>query len=161
MHTLKALLPLIFIVGCIIVADVLWQYTMGTFSVMNSMRIFMGLFFLVFGFFKILDWKGFAHAFAEYDIVAKRSTVYAHLYPAMEIVLGVLYLAALASIVVNAGAAVIMFVGSIGVARALFGNQELHCACLGTVVKLPMTYITLIEDCGMGVMALAMLAILI
>ena len=50
-----------------------------------------------------------------------------------------------------------MAIGSIGVFQALREKKTIQCACLGTALKLPMTKVTLIEDVGMGVMALLML----
>ena len=37
---------------------------------------FMGLFFIVFSFFKMLDLKGFSQSFKMYDPLAKRIPVY-------------------------------------------------------------------------------------
>ena len=50
-----------------------------------------------------------------------------------------------------------MGIGSIGVMRALLNKKRIPCACLGAVVKLPMTTVTAIEDLGMVAMAAAML----
>ena len=50
-----------------------------------------------------------------------------------------------------------MAIGSAGVALKLLQGQELMCACLGAVFKIPMTYVTLAEDLIMGLMALLML----
>ena len=119
------------------------------------MRVFMGLFFLVFGFFKILDWKGFADAYAGYDIVAARSRTYAFIYPLIELSLALLYLTNTAPLPTNIITVVVMTISSIGVAKALARGSHFQCACLGVLVKLPMSTITLIEDVGMGLMALA------
>jgi len=153
----KTYLPLIFVVLAIIIIMVVIQVMQKEFTLMSSLRYFMGLFFLFFGIFKTLDWKGFAHAYAEYDIVAKRSKIYSFIYPAIELTLGILFLAGLFPIIINAITAVIMFISSIGVIQSLVGKKKIRCACLGTVVKLPMSTITVIEDVGMGVMAVVML----
>ena len=114
---------------------------------------------VVFGFFKMLDWKGFADAYADYDIVAKRSRFYAFVYPAIELSLGILYLSNVYFIIVNSITVIVMGVSSIGVIQTLRDKKKIRCACLGTVVKLPMTTVTVIEDLGMGVMAVVMLMI--
>lgn len=157
MHKLKEFTPLLVIIGSILVAVAAWELYLGRFELMESMRLFMGLFFLTFGFFKALDWKGFAMAFAEYDVVASRSRFYAYLYPAIELVIGFLLLTNQFVFEALIAVAYFMAIGSVGVAKALFGKRKIHCACLGVVVKLPMTTITLIEDVGMGLMALYML----
>jgi len=157
---LKEFLPLIVVIGVIVLFAIITQAINGQFTVADSMRLFMAGFFLLFGFFKTLDWKGFASAFAEYDIVAKKSKAYAFAYPAIELVLGALYFMNIYSTPVNIVTVIIMFVGSIGVIKTLLDKKKIRCACLGTVIKLPMTTITVIEDIGMGLMALAMLTII-
>ena len=54
-----------------------------------------------------------------------------------------------------------MAISSIGVAIELSKKKEIMCACLGVVFKLPMTYVTLLEDLLMAAMALIMLIHLI
>lgn len=149
--------PLVLVVLGIAVADYLTVRYLGSADWRDAMRLFMGYFFLAFGFFKTLDWKGFISAYAEYDIIAARSKAYAAAYPAIELALAVLFLADLYPVATNAFTAVLMGVSSIGVIRAVTGGQKIRCACLGTVVKLPMTTITIIEDVGMGLMATIML----
>jgi hypothetical protein len=50
-----------------------------------------------------------------------------------------------------------MSINSIGVYIALQKKETLMCACLGSLFKLPMTYVTLAEDLIMGLMALIMI----
>jgi hypothetical protein len=50
-----------------------------------------------------------------------------------------------------------MAVGTVGVARALLQGRRVRCACLGSVLNLPMSAVTLVEDVLMAAMALAML----
>lgn len=160
-RSVKEFLPLVLVLGGIAVLVAAWQVWQGRFEAVEAARLFMGLFFLTFGFFKTLDWRGFMGAFAEYDIVAKKSTFYAALYPAIELVLGVLYIANLGMPFIHLATLLFMGVGSIGVAKALLDKKRIPCACLGTVVKLPMTTITLIEDVGMGLMALIMFMLML
>ena len=49
-----------------------------------------------------------------------------------------------------------MFVSLIGVIKSVVQKSEIECACLGTVFNLPMSYVTIIEDGIMLVMALFM-----
>ena len=37
--------------------------------------------------------------------------------------------------------------------KATFAKQTIQCACLGTVFKLPMSVVTIIENLGMAAMA--------
>jgi len=150
-------LPLVLVIGFILIVIGAWEFYQGRFELRESMRLFMGLFFLIFGSFKAMSWKGFAYAFAEYDIVAKKFIAYAFAYPAIELVLGLLFIFNIFPTFANITTVVIMGVGSIGVIKAVTGKRKIRCACLGVVVKLPMTTVTIIEDVGMGLMALAML----
>jgi hypothetical protein len=50
-----------------------------------------------------------------------------------------------------------MLISALGVANELRKKQTIMCACLGTVFKIPMTYVTLFEDLLMASMALYML----
>ena len=155
---IKEFLPLILIIGGILIIDSAVLYYTDMSGVMNFMRLFMGLFFLIFGLFKLMDLKAFVMAYADYDILAKRSKVYGYLYPFIELTLGYLYLSNTQLFYTNIATAVLMTISSIGVINVVWvKKQKIHCACLGAVVKLPMTTVTVIEDLGMGVMALIML----
>ena len=46
---------------------------------------------------------------------------------------------------------------TIGVLKTLLDKKHIRCACLGTVLKLPMTEATLIENTIMMAMAILML----
>jgi len=129
-------------------------------NVLFAMRNFMAGFFIVFGAFKLLNWKGFVEAYQMYDIIGKRSALYAYLYPLIELGLGVAYLTAVNLVVTNWITLVVMGVSSIGVAQQLVKKQTIQCACLGVVFKVPMTKVTLIEDVLMAVMAVVMLFVL-
>lgn len=123
----------------------------------NFLRFFMGCFFLGFAFFKLLDVSKFADAFATYDIVAKRSRLYALLYPFLEFSLGIAFIFGWAPALINAATALVMGVGLIGVLQAVRKRQAIQCACLGTVFNLPMSAVTIIENSVMILMALFML----
>ena len=153
----ESLYPLFLIVGYLIGAVLLVALATGHGSLNALMRHFMGGFFLVFSFFKLLDLRGFASAYRSYDIVAKAFPAWGLAYPFVELGLGAAYLADWSPVVTNLITLVVMSVGSIGVLRALLTRQAIRCACLGTVLKLPMTKVTLVEDLGMAVMALATL----
>ncbi len=118
------------------------------------MNHFMAGFFLVFSFFKLLDIRGFADAFATYDELAKRWKPYGFIYPFLELALGFAYLFAVAPVLTNAATIALMGFGSIGVANAVLNKRKIQCACLGTVLNLPMSTVTLIENGIMIMMAI-------
>lgn len=106
----------------------------------------MGLFFVVFAFFKILDVPGFARASVSYDILAKRWPTYGYLYPWVELALGISYLLHFWPLATNLITLVVMSVGTVGVVNAVMKKQQIQCGCLGTVFQLPMSTVTIVED---------------
>ena len=156
---IKDLMTLFIIVGAILLFSVLTTFLMNQ-DFGFGMRMFMGGFFVVFGTLKVLKLKDFAIAYKEYDIVAKRSNIYAHAYPFIELGLGILYFTNLVPFISNIVTIIVMGIGAIGVYRKLLKKEEIPCACLGTVFKVPMTWVTLIEDMLMVVMAIIMLILM-
>ena len=148
--------PLIAIFLLIFLLTAAQQFFAG-FALHETMSVFMGIFFLVFGLFKIFKLHDFAHAYAEYDIVSQYIFAYGYLYPFIELGLGIAYLANLTLIFTNSVTILVMFVSAIGVMQKLLKKEQIMCACLGTVFKIPMTYVTLAEDLLMIGMALLML----
>ena len=126
----------------------------------ETMRYFMAGFFLVFAFFKLLDLRAFANGYAGYDLLAARWHGWGMVYPFVELALGAAYLARLNPVVTYWATIVVMGFSAIGVIRAVASKSKIQCACLGTVFKLPMSTVTIVEDVGMVLMAAAMLATL-
>ncbi len=121
------------------------------------MTNFMAGFFLVFSAFKFLNLTGFADAYASYDLLAKRWHGWGFIYPFFELALGLAFLFRIAPPLTQLATIALMGFSSLGVLDALRQNRKIQCACLGTVLKLPMSTITLVEDVAMVVMAAAML----
>ncbi|PCI21299.1 heavy metal transporter [Candidatus Wolfebacteria bacterium] len=158
--SLKKFIPLITIFAIIILFTVVMQLARGGFDLLFSMGNFMGSFFIIFGGFKLVKWSGFVEAYRTYDVLAKKSVVYAYAYPLIEIALGVAYLTAFELLITNWVTLIIMVISSIGVARELAKKVQIPCACLGAVFKIPMTKVTLFEDILMAVMALIMILLM-
>ena len=152
---LKKLFPLFLIFIYLIAGSLLIQK--NTLRINNFMIDFMGLFFMVFSFFKFLDYKGFPTAFAQYDPLAKRSVFYAKIYPFIETLLGLMLLLRWQLNFAFITTIVILSITTFGVVYTLFNKNKINCACLGTALKLPMTEATLIENVIMLVMAVTML----
>jgi hypothetical protein len=126
---------------------------------MVVMQNFMGLFFVFFSLFKLLDLKGFAEGYATYDLLAKRWMGWGFVYPFVELGLAVAYLTSLALFWTNLVTFGVMVFGAVGVARELLRGSQFQCACLGTVLKVPLTKVTLVEDLAMAIMAAVMLVV--
>ena len=152
--------PLLLIVAYILAGSVLVQVGIGgldSVSAMETMRYFMAGFFLVFSFFKLLDINAFANAYAGYDLLAKRWRGWGLIYPFVELALGMAYLANFNPILTHWVTIMVMGFSAIGVIKAVASKTQIQCACLGTVFKLPMSTVTIVEDVGMVLMAAAMI----
>jgi copper chaperone CopZ len=113
----------------------------------------MAGFFLVFSAFKFLNLKGFAEAYATYDIGAKAWAPWGLIYPFLELGLGCAYLFRWNLPLTHIATILLMGFSSIGVIQALAKKQTIRCACLGTLLNVPMSTITLVEDLSMVAMA--------
>jgi copper chaperone CopZ len=130
---------------------------LATGSFMGWMMGFMAGFYIVFGAFKLLDVPAFARSYAQYDIIAKYIPAWGYVYPFVEVALGLGFLFWLDMQVLSWIALVLSLVGAVGVIQANMSKQTIECACLGTVFKLPMSVVTVIENLGMAAMAAWML----
>lgn len=158
--TFKTYWPLI-LVFLYIVGGVAIGQLMGGWDWMAAMSMFMGLFFVTFSFFKMLDLEGFAMSYYSYDIVAQKWMGYGYIYPFIELALGIAYLTHFEPVITNSVTLVVMTVSTIGVLRSVLRKSKFKCACLGTVFNLPMSTVTLVEDGLMVVMAATMLIVLL
>ena len=126
--------------------------------VLNKVMIdFMGLFFIVFSFFKFLDYSTFPKSFSKYDLLAVKSILYAKSYPFIELLLGVCFLLNFKIKVISFITIFILGITTIGIIKSLVKKNQIECACLGTSMKLPMTEATLIENIIMILMSLNLL----
>lgn len=123
----------------------------------EAMLDFMGLFYIVFSFFKLLDLKGFPESFKMYDPLAKVLPIYGKVYPFIELILGLLFLMRIFIIPSLLATIIILGITTVGVSKTLLDKKSIRCACLGTALKLPMTEATFIENSIMLVMAMTML----
>ena len=155
-HTENNYLPLIVVIGMIVAISAIT-------GLQDSLYLFvvhfMSGFFLVFGGFKIMDIRGFVHGYATYDLLASRWRGYAYLYPFIELAFGFAMLAGYHPDWLLISEAGVMIFSGIGVLRAMRKKGAIECACLGTVLKVPLTSVTLIEDFGMASLAILLLLV--
>lgn len=151
----QELQPLFIIFGYITITSVLLNYK--DWNINDAMLDFMGLFYIVFSFFKILDLKGFPNSFRMYDPLAKAIPLYGWIYPFLEIALGLLFLMRFQIVTALIATIIILGITTIGVTKTLMDKKSIQCACLGTALKLPMTQATFIENTIMIIMAITML----
>jgi cation transport ATPase len=154
----KEYIKFILIMFTITVASIVHANLLGM-TLMQFLESFMGVFFIVFAGFKIFQLKEFAYGFQSYDLLAKRSLVYAYLYPFIQLSLGLVYLLGFGNISVDIVVVVVSLLSGAGVLNSLIKKQQVHCVCLGNVIKLPLSTISFVEDFGMALMAFAMILV--
>jgi len=152
---IKQLKPLFIIFGYISITSILLNFK--DWNLTNAMIDFMGLFYIIFSFFKILDIKGFSTSFRMYDPLAKKITIYGYIYPFIEILLGLMFLNRVEVNIALLITILILGITSAGVTQTLLNKRSINCACLGTTLKLPMTEATFIENAIMIIMAIVLL----
>ena len=152
---LTKLMPLFIILFYISTTSILLNYK--NWNLTYAMYDFMGLFYVVFSFFKILDLKGFTMSFRMYDPFAKKTSLYAWIYPFIEVLLGLMFLMRIETKTALILTIIVLGITSIGVAQTLINKRSIQCACLGTTLKLPMTEATLIENSIMIIMSVSLL----
>lgn len=148
---LKQLAPLFLIFGFIFLSLSAIHY--DTLNLNAMMYDFMGLFFMVFSFFKLLDLRGFQSSFKQYDPLAAVLPLYGWIYPFLELGLGLCYIRDIVPDGILIATIFLLGITTTGVIRVLVQKKQLQCACLGSVLNLPMTEATLIENAIMLLMA--------
>jgi hypothetical protein len=121
------------------------------------MHAYMGTFLFVFALLKLFNLSGFQDGFSMYDLLAGRVTAYGYVYPFLELILALTYLAYIDSPVVYWATIGLFGFGAIGVVNALRTGLDINCPCMGSVLNVPLSTVTLTEDLGMVAMAAALL----
>jgi hypothetical protein len=149
--------PLIVIlIFCILLS--LANSSHGYESIMIS---FMGYFFVFLSLFKFFDLQGFVKGFVTYDLITKHFKPYGYAYPFIELALGLGYIMGVGLIWVNLFTVIVMTVSGAGVIKSILSGEKINCACLGTVLNVPLSTVSILENFGMGAMAAAQLLLLL
>jgi len=114
---------------------------------------FEAFFFIIFSLFKLLDLKNFAEGYSSYDLIAGKFNAWGFIYPFVELFFGFALLARYEIKIVAAIIFIIMLISSLGVINSLLKHRKIHCVCLGNILKVPLTNVTLFENILMLVMA--------
>lgn len=146
------------VIGGIVVVSLVLAWARG-WGLERFLSDFMAVFFMTFAAFKFVNLENFVGAYRGYDIIAKRFPLWAYAFPFIEGVLGVFYLLLDNSDTLNVITLFIMGVSAVGVWKELTNKSNIMCACLGTVIKLPLSQVSFVESFGMFIMAALMLVI--
>lgn len=142
---------------CALGASAVLVYEAHSIQLRRWMHLFMGFFLINFSMFKLFNIPGFADGFQMYDLLAKRFRPYAFIYPFLELGLGLAYLSEIALVPTYIFTIVLMSFGALGVFVALKHQLKISCACMGTVLDVPLSTVAVVEDLGMTAMAISML----
>lgn len=154
----KERLKLAGVYGVIVICATTMAFVLG-FDLQIWLEWFMGGFLIIFGSFKLIGYEMFVQMFPLYDPIAAKSKVYTMVYPFIELFLGFLYVSNLLPVFRDLITLVIFSIGAWGVFQytAAHKDDPIKCACLGNIIKLPLSSVALIEDVLMAGMSVIML----
>jgi len=110
-------------------------------------RIILGLWLLITGLLKVPDLKGFAALVRTYGGTAAKYPFMAYGIPFAEIVLGAGLLVGYQLKYVAGLSFLMLLVYTYGVAKMLIKKKKMaNCGCFGTMIKVPLTKWSLVED---------------
>ncbi|HSX10685.1 MAG TPA: MauE/DoxX family redox-associated membrane protein [Chlamydiales bacterium] len=145
------------LISLVVIAGLAATALSSGFEMRSWMHYFMGFFLCQFAMLKIFHPGGFADGFSMYDLIASRWRLYGYIYPLIELGLGLGYLSFFAPVWVYSVTMIVLGIGAIGVVRSLLRGLDLRCACMGTVLDVPLSTVTLTEDVAMIAMAALLL----
>ena len=103
---------------------------------------------------KLQDIESFATMFLNYDLLARRAVRYGYVYPFAELLAGVLMIAGALPWLSIPVAAFIGAVGAVSVVKAVYiDRRDLKCACVGGSSRVPLGFVSLVENVMMVGMA--------
>ncbi len=149
--------PLISLTGIAALAGLAIAGGSGTITMSTFMHGFMGVFLCAFAMLKIFNLKGFKRGFTMYDLIAKKFKPYAYVYPFVELTLGLAYLGWIAPVLTYWATIIVFSIGTIGVITALREGLDIDCPCMGSILSVPLSTVTLTEDLAMVAMAAMLL----
>ena len=131
------------------------------FELNEWMVSYMGIFFLLFSFLKLIDVKGFSGSFKKYDLISKIIPSFAITYPFIELFLALTFLSGYFLITSYIMTLLFMTSQFFGVFISLQKKDVIKCACTGSSINIDISTLTLIENLVMILMSSYMIIIFI
>lgn len=153
--------PLATTLAAIVVLGLGRGWWLGDWSALTIAASLTGFFLIIFGGLKLFDWADFSAAFADYDFLAGRFSLYAKAYPFWQIILGILLLGGDLSLVANLLVLAVALSGGIGLWRLFKTDRRFTSRDLNSWIKLPMIRVLFLENVLTGGLAAISLIILI
>jgi len=118
---------------------------------------FIGFSMVALALLKLQDVERFATMFLNYDLLARRWVRYGYVYPYAEAGAGLLMVAGVLPWVSVPVALFIGGIGAVSVVKAVYiDRRDLACACVGGSNKVPLGFVSLVENLMMVAMAVWM-----
>lgn len=118
-------------------------------TIKDLVLIFLGIFSLIFGLLKLIRLNDFVEAFSEYDFVTQKIKFYGYAFPFFELSFGIFFLLGIDSLNMEITCLVLFTLNLISVLNALTKKRKFVCACLGDLIKVPLSYVSLFENITM------------
>jgi len=145
----------------VLISSLSLQVSKDNFELNEWMISYMGIFFLIFSFLKLIDVKGFSGSFKKYDLISKIMPGYAVTYPFLELFLALAFLSSYFLITSYIMTLIFMTSQFFGVFISLQKKEVIKCACMGSSINIDISTLTLIENLVMILMSSYMIIIFI
>ena len=128
--------------------------TDGTVLSLRAVGWFVAFSMCVLALLKLQDIESFATMFLNYDLLARRVVRYGYVYPFAELLAGLLMIAGVLWWLSVPVAAFIGTIGAVSVVKAVYlDRRDLKCACVGGSSRVPLGFVSLLENVMMAFMA--------
>ena len=155
--TYKPIIAL-FSVAFLMATAITWV-ALGTIFTGQTVEWFISISMVLLGLQKLQDVERFATMFLNYDLLAQRWVRYGYVYPFVETGTGLLMMAGVLTQLSAPAALFVASIGTISVFKAVYiDKRELKCACVGGDSKVPLGFVSLLENLMMIGMAIWMLS---
>lgn len=141
-------LPLIYIYIFTTIATVLMRLFYDL-DLRNSVMVFLGIFSISFSILKLIRVRDFVEAFSEYDFITQKIKAYGYIFPFLEFTFGVYFLFLIDNLYLELACVSLFTLNLLSVLNALSKNKKFVCACLGDLIKVPLSYVSLFENITM------------
>jgi len=119
---------------------------------------FMGLALAMLAMLKLMDVAAFSTSFLKYDLLSQRWPAFARMYPGLELLVALGFLAGKAQTPTGLLGLALGISGMVSVYKAVVIDKlALNCACVGGNAKVPLGVVSFTENLMMALMGAAML----
>ncbi|MBK65659.1 MAG: hypothetical protein CL769_01695 [Chloroflexi bacterium] len=144
---------LLLALSLVLISSLSLQVEKDNFDLNEWMISYMGIFFLLFSFLKLIDVKGFSGSFKKYDLISKIIPSFAITYPFVELFLALAFLSGYLLFVSYIMTIIFMTSQFFGVFISLQKKEVIKCACMGSSISIDISTLTLIENLVMILMS--------